>query len=430
MRLRTLLALLFLSSVAWAAPASYDHCVNTLYKSGGMSLRESQVECLGFPSDEALKCQNTLFQIAYKTPQESWQQCLANSRADQFFRGNLYRGEFEPIPAGQKKTVCTITVNSKEEKESFRRKLPEQEYDFVELLPHADAARFVTRDNYWLQRACEQKVRCDILVFSGHFAESFIGDSGFEVSMQDLKNYKQQNACGSFFDSIKEVYLFGCNTLAQKNADHRSIQQYVRILVEDGVSPHTAQRISARRYTKYDHSVAEKMGEIFSQAVFVTGFPSVGPTGKRVQPTLEKYLSEAFAKAENKPEEKIKAFSNSLGRLGMIHLSRQQMAPVRSEGRLLKDSKLMNLSDITRFTSAYALDLPVAVVDILKSGMQEGLVPASEVPLIQKNLNRLWSKMTLENQKLNLCPLLLAGHSEWVPEDLDCQSDTQWLAGR
>lgn len=430
MFLRLFLALSAFSATAWAAPVSYDHCVNALYKSGGLSLRESQVQCLQFPSEETLKCQNNLFQIAYRTPQESLRRCLADSQADQFYRGNLYRGEFEPAPTGQRKTVCTITVNSKEEKESFRRMLPNSEYDFVELLPHTDNQRFVTRDNYWLQRTCDQQIRCDILVFSGHFAESFIGDSGFEISMQDLKGFKQQSSCGNFFDSIKEVYLFGCNTLATKNADHRSIQQYIRVLVEDGVSPHTAQRIAARRYTKYDHSVAEKMGEIFSQASFVTGFPSVGPTGRRVQPTLEKYLGAAFKNGESKAEDKIKAFRTTLGQLGMIQLSRKQIQSVQSEGSLLEDSRMKTYGEINRYLSEYALDLPVAVVDLLKSGAEEGLIPASEISLIQSDLRMRWEMMSAKDQKLNLCPLILAGHEDFVPRGVDCQSSTQWLAGQ
>jgi len=33
-----------------------------------------------------------------------------------------------------KKTVCTITVNSADEKEAFRRTLPPDKYQFVELV--------------------------------------------------------------------------------------------------------------------------------------------------------------------------------------------------------------------------------------------------------------------------------------------------------
>src|SRR5947207_12583145 len=60
-----------------------------------------------------------------------------------------------------KKTVCTITVNSPDEKEIFRRSLPDDQFDFVELVERGRPD--------WLASACRQKVRCDLLVISGHF---------------------------------------------------------------------------------------------------------------------------------------------------------------------------------------------------------------------------------------------------------------------
>src|SRR5213593_1656884 len=65
-------------------------------------------------------------------------------------------------PAGaEKKTVCTITVNSADEKEAFRRSLPADKYQFVELVERGRPD--------WLESACRQGIRCDILVISGHY---------------------------------------------------------------------------------------------------------------------------------------------------------------------------------------------------------------------------------------------------------------------
>ena len=60
-----------------------------------------------------------------------------------------------------KRTVCTITVNSPDEKETFRRYLPDDQYQFVELVERGRPD--------WLASACRQGVRCDMLVISGHF---------------------------------------------------------------------------------------------------------------------------------------------------------------------------------------------------------------------------------------------------------------------
>jgi hypothetical protein len=38
------------------------------------------------------------------------------------------------LDAAAKKTICTITVNSSDEKEAMRARLPKGEYEFVELV--------------------------------------------------------------------------------------------------------------------------------------------------------------------------------------------------------------------------------------------------------------------------------------------------------
>ena len=60
-----------------------------------------------------------------------------------------------------KKTVCTITVNSPDEKEIFRRSLPQDDFQFVELVERGRPD--------WLASACRKGVRCDLLLISGHF---------------------------------------------------------------------------------------------------------------------------------------------------------------------------------------------------------------------------------------------------------------------
>ena len=52
-----------------------------------------------------------------------------------------------------KRTVCTITVNSPDEKEMFRQRLPEDQYQFVELVERGRPD--------WLASACRQGIHCD-----------------------------------------------------------------------------------------------------------------------------------------------------------------------------------------------------------------------------------------------------------------------------
>ena len=75
-----------------------------------------------------------------------------------------------PLAAAEIQTVCTITVNSADEKETFRRYLPAAKYNFVDL---------VERDRPdWLASACQAGVSCDVLIISGHYdgANDFFSD--------------------------------------------------------------------------------------------------------------------------------------------------------------------------------------------------------------------------------------------------------------
>jgi hypothetical protein len=109
-----------------------------------------------------------------------------------------------------KKTVCSITVNSPDEKEAFRRSLPADKYQFVELVERGRSD--------WLESACHQGIRCDVLVISGHY------DGGNEffserlearefLPVAEMERVSCSDSCPGLFSQLKEVYLFGCNTL-------------------------------------------------------------------------------------------------------------------------------------------------------------------------------------------------------------------------
>src|SRR5437016_3302542 len=63
--------------------------------------------------------------------------------------------------AAGKETVCTITVNSSNEKQAFERYLPKSRFEFVELVERGRPD--------WLESARRKGIRCDILVISGHY---------------------------------------------------------------------------------------------------------------------------------------------------------------------------------------------------------------------------------------------------------------------
>ena len=108
------------------------------------------------------------------------------------------------------KTVCTITVNSPDEKETFQRHLPPGEYRFVELVERGRPD--------WLASACQQRVSCDALIISGHFdgGDEFYTDrldASEYLSVEEMERASCSDSCPGVFSQLKEVYLFGCNTL-------------------------------------------------------------------------------------------------------------------------------------------------------------------------------------------------------------------------
>lgn len=192
-----------------------------------------------------------------------------------------------------KKTLCTITINSSQEKEIFRKKLPSSQFNVVELVPET-APGMAWIEGWsganWFKKACERRIQCDILLISGHFAGTFFGRSGQSLSLNEMEKASCQSACDGIFKRPKEVYLFGCNTLADKSLDHRRPEDYVEVLRADGFSAEDAQAVALQRYTPWGASNLDRMRSLFPNAVGLYGFSSTSPLGKYVEEPLSKYL--------------------------------------------------------------------------------------------------------------------------------------------
>ena len=136
--------------------------------------------------------------------------------------------QFKSTDSLKKPTICTVTINSSEEKEVFQSHLGE-DFNFVELTDFATRSVLDTGYgnipqgpeiyNDWFLRACQKGVECDILVISGHFGGSFFGSSGLHLGLTELQSRSCQQACDGILKKPKEVFLFGCNTTAGKDQD-------------------------------------------------------------------------------------------------------------------------------------------------------------------------------------------------------------------
>ncbi|MBC7420628.1 MAG: hypothetical protein H7328_07865 [Bdellovibrio sp.] len=194
-----------------------------------------------------------------------------------------------------KKNVCTITINSSEEAELFKSNLSPNLWNFIELAPkNAEAA---SKD--WFSQSCKPSVKCDILVVSGHFGGTFFGESKLTLSMEDLEKNSCDDKCSGILKQPREVFLFGCNTLASKQKDHRTPEQYMQVLLNDGFSTAQASQIVSFRYSGFGDSFKYSMSQVFAATPRIYGFSSVGPSGKTVEPLLRNYLKSSQAQYAN-----------------------------------------------------------------------------------------------------------------------------------
>ena len=184
------------------------------------------------------------------------------------------------------KNVCTITINSADEKDAFRRYLPSDQFQFVELVERGRPD--------WLASACSTGVRCDVLVISGHYdgGHEFFSehvDSEEFLPVDEMERVSCSDSCAGLFSQLQEVYLFGCNTL-NPEAFHGTSEAIARMLVQSGHSPVDAERLTHAMSVRYADSSRDRMRHIFKDVPAIYGFSSVAPLGPVAANLLDRYF--------------------------------------------------------------------------------------------------------------------------------------------
>ena len=188
-------------------------------------------------------------------------------------------------------TVCTITVNSSDEKDAFRRHLPADRYQFVELVERGRPD--------WLESARRKGIRCDVLIISGHYdGGDYAGGNEFFSEHVDSHEYlpvdeMERVACSEpgdgLFSHLKEVYLFGCNTL-NPQALRSDPAEIARSLVQSGHPAGEADRLARALSIRYADSSRDRMRHIFRNVPAIYGFSSVAPLGPVAATYLDRYF--------------------------------------------------------------------------------------------------------------------------------------------
>jgi hypothetical protein len=189
------------------------------------------------------------------------------------------------------KTVCTVTINSSDEKDAFMRHLPRGEYRHVELVQRGQAD--------WLGAARRSGVVCDALIISGHFDDGTefytdrFDDREF-LTVHELQHASCSAPAKGLFSQLKEVYLFGCNTL-KSEPRYSASAEVTRSLLRAGQSSAEAERVSTLLSDRYGQSNRDRLRHIFKDVPVLYGFSSKAPLGRTAGPLLERYFQSAPA---------------------------------------------------------------------------------------------------------------------------------------
>ena len=137
-------------------------------------------------------------------------------------------------------------------------------------------------------------MRCDVLVISGHFdgGNEFFSerlDAGEYLPVEEMERVSCSASCPGLFSQLKEVYLFGCNTLNAQTIENASAE-IGRSLMRAGHSPVQAVRASRSIAARHDESSRDRMRQIFTNVPVIYGFSSVAPLGPTAAASLHRYF--------------------------------------------------------------------------------------------------------------------------------------------
>ena len=186
--------------------------------------------------------------------------------------------------------ICSVTINSSDEIEAFKKHLPESDFDFVELIPSEKEEYYLQNDTHWFYEACKRGLKCDILVISGHFGGTFFGESKHILPIELMEEHSCKKSCSGILSQAKEIFLFGCNTLSNKDKDLRTSSEYLQVLLDDGMAREHAERVVSSRYSPLEISFYNRMKFVFSGSQAIYGFDTLSPLGANIYPYLDSYF--------------------------------------------------------------------------------------------------------------------------------------------
>ncbi len=131
-------------------------------------------------------------------------------------------------------------------------------------------------------------------MISGHYdgRDEFYSDRpGTEefLPVEEMERASCSHSCSGLFSALKEVYLFGCNTL-NPEALKRASPEIERSLIRSGHSPADAERLFRAMSLRHGESSRDRMRLIFKGVPEIYGFAAKAPIGPAAASMLRSYF--------------------------------------------------------------------------------------------------------------------------------------------
>ena len=133
-------------------------------------------------------------------------------------------------------------------------------------------------------------------MISGHFAGtefySSRVDADESLPVDEMQRVACSASCPGLFSKLKEVYLFGCDTL-KPEATKSATPEIVKHLVKDGEARAAAEKAARLLSERYAETNLERMRRVFRDVPVIYGFSALAPYGRVAGPMLERYFETA-----------------------------------------------------------------------------------------------------------------------------------------
>src|SRR4029434_10867828 len=112
------------------------------------------------------------------------------------------------------------------------------------------------------------------------------------LPVAEMERVSCSGSCPGLFSQLKEVYLFGCNSL-NAEANMNASAEIGRSLVRSGHSRADAERLARGLSARPGASSREHTRQVFKDVPAIYGFSSVAPLGPIAGSILSRYFQSA-----------------------------------------------------------------------------------------------------------------------------------------